>query len=57
MVNGGILRSSKIPGSRGTTPKVGTSAPLLLSLLDVMYCRVTALDSCRMTELSGDCLY
>ena len=54
MVHGGILKSSKIPGSRDTTPKIETSAPLLLSLLDVVYCRVTALDSCRMTELSGD---
>ena len=29
----------------------------LKSLLDALYCRVTALDSCTMTELSGDCLY
>ena len=29
----------------------------LKSLLDVMYCRVNALDSCRVTELSGDRLY
>ena len=27
------------------------------SLLDVLYCKVTALDSCRVTKLSGDCLY
>ena len=27
------------------------------SLLDVLYCRVTALNSCRVAELSGDCLY
>ena len=25
--NGGILRNSEIPGCRGTTPKVETSAP------------------------------
>ena len=29
----------------------------LKSMLGVVYCRVTALDSCRVTELSGDCLY
>ena len=29
MVNGRTLRSSKIPGSRDTTPKVETSALLL----------------------------
>ena len=29
----------------------------LKSWLDVVFCRVTALDSCRVTELSGDCLY
>ena len=29
----------------------------LKSLLAVMYCRVTALDSDRVTGLSGDCLY
>ena len=27
------------------------------SFLSVVYCRVTALDSCRVTELSGKCLY
>ena len=29
----------------------------LQSLLDVIYYRVTALDSCRVTEISSDCLY
>ena len=29
-VNGGTLRKKQIPVSRGTTPKVETSAPLLL---------------------------
>ena len=29
----------------------------LKGLLDMLYCRVTAFDSCRETELSGDCLY
>ena len=29
IINGGTLRSSKVPRSRGATPKVETSAPLL----------------------------
>ena len=29
----------------------------LKSLLDVVYCRVATVDSCRVIELSGDCLY
>ena len=28
----------------------------LMSLLDVVYCRVAALDSCRVTKLSDDSL-
>ena len=44
----------------GYIPVMVTSQKLMTahkSLLDVVYCRVTALDSCRVTELSGDCLY
>ena len=29
----------------------------LKSLLDVVYYRVTAIDACRVTELTDDCLY